>query len=177
MAAMSLAEVKQHLRVDDDAEDAFITGLIAAAIDHVERSTGLVLERRTVVETITGFGARIRTWPITTVDSVEYVDGSGVDQAILATDYRLRNAVRPARLANIAKPWPPLGRLNGAVTLTMTAGYDDQTEVPAGVWQAIKMIVGHFYDNRAAVVIANAVPVEVPMAVEMLLAPHRLKSV
>lgn len=176
MAVLSLEDAKIHLRVDDDAEDALISGLIAAAVDHVERTTGLVLERRTVVETVTGFGGRFRSWPVVSVDSVAYVDGAGVDQILPSNVFRTIAAARPARLANVAAPWPKLGRLNGAVTLTMTAGYADAAAVPAGVVQALKMIVGHFYRNRDAVVTIGT-PVEVPMAADMLLEPHRPRAI
>lgn len=176
MPVMSMADVKGHLRVDGDAEDDLIAGLIAAAVDHVERITGLVLAPRTVVEVITGFGARFRSWPIVTIDAVAYVDRSGVDQNLAAGAFRLVASVRPGRLANIATPWPSLGRLNGAVTVTMTAGFADPADIPAGVILALKMIVGHFYRNREAVITAG-MPIEVPLAVDALLEPHRPRAI
>lgn len=176
MTVLSLAEAKEHLRVDDDEQDALIAGLIMAAEDHVERMTGLVLERRTICEAITGFGGRIRTWPIASIDVVEYVDGAGVDRQLQSTAYRVNKAARPARLMNVGAPWPALGRLNGTVALTLTAGFEDSTNVPAGVVQAIRMIVGHFFRNRDAVVTAGS-PVEVPIAVDMLLEPYRPRAI
>lgn len=176
MTVLSLEIVKQHLRIDDDEEDSLIAGLIMAAEDHVERATGLVLERRVVVEVIQGFGGKIRAWPIISVDGLCYVDGAGRDQTVPADGFRLIAAARPARIKNANAPWPVLGRLNGAVTVTMTAGFENSADVPAGVIQAVKMIVGHFYRNREAVVTAGT-PVQVPMAVDMLLEPHRPRAI
>lgn len=176
MTVLSPEEAKRHLRVDGDEEDLLIAGLIMAAEDHIERSTGLVLEQRTVVEVIQGFGGKIRAWPVSGIDSLAYVDGAGRDQIVSADSFRLTAAVRPARLANTSAPWPILGRLNGTVTVTMTAGFEHPSDVPAGVIQAIKMIVGHFYRNREAVVVAGT-PVQVPMAVDMLLEPHRPRAI
>jgi len=175
MSVVSLADAKQHLRIDEDDEDALIAGLIMAAEDHIERSTGLVLTRRVIGEVIQGFGSKIRAWPVVSVDTVSYVDGAGVDQTIGADSYKLVGAARPARLSNVSSPWPPLGRLNGSVTLTMTAGFGNAADVPGGVAQAIKMLVGHFYRNREAVVTAGT-PLQVPMAVDMLLEPHRPRA-
>lgn len=42
MNAVTLAEVKAHLRIIDNAEDAYITGLATAAEDHVS-SIGVAL--------------------------------------------------------------------------------------------------------------------------------------
>jgi uncharacterized phiE125 gp8 family phage protein len=170
---LSLKAAKDHLRVDGDDEDDLINGLIAAAVDHVERFTGLVLTRRVVIEGVTGFNGKIRAWPISSVDEVAYVDGKGVDQVLDGDSWRLNAAARPARLGTLSQPWPAVGRLNGTVSITMTAGYEKDADLPGGVVQALKMLVGHFYRNREAVV-ASGSPMEVPMAVDMLLQPHRL---
>ncbi|RZI61399.1 MAG: hypothetical protein EOP94_00590 [Zymomonas sp.] len=170
---LALAAAKDHLRVDDADEDALIEGLIAAAVDHVERFTGLVLERRILTEGVPGFGGRIRAWPIISVDEVAYVDGKGIDQILDAGSWRLNGVVRPARLSTRTNPWPVVGRLNSTVQITMTAGYEDASDLPGGVMQALKMLVAHFYRNREAVITSGS-PVEVPMAVDMLLQPHRL---
>jgi uncharacterized phiE125 gp8 family phage protein len=172
---LTLAAAKDYLRVDDDDEDALISGLIAAATDHVERFTGLILDRRTVSEGVTGFAGRIRTWPIVSVEEVAYVDHQGLDQVLDTNSWRLNAATRPARLGTRSKPWPTVGRLNGTISITMIAGYSG-TDLPSGVMQALKMLVGHFYRNREAV-IASGSPVEVPMAVDMLLQPHRLWAI
>ena len=176
MAVLSLAEAKEHLRVDDDDQDALIAGLISAAEDHVERVTGLVLERRTVTEAITGFGGKIRAWPVVSIESVDFIDAAGVDQQLAANVFRANVAVRPARLMTVGSAWPVLGRLNGTVNLTMTAGFADASSVPPGVVQAIRMIVGHFFRNRDAVVTMGT-PVEVPMAADMLLEPYRPRAI
>ena len=41
--ALTLAEVKAHLWLDDGSEDALLASLISVAREHLERTTGLCL--------------------------------------------------------------------------------------------------------------------------------------
>jgi uncharacterized phiE125 gp8 family phage protein len=55
------------------------------------------------------------------------------------------------------------------VTIIYQAGYD---EIPPQFKQGILLLVGHWYENREAVVLGS-VPMEVPLAVSHLLLPYR----
>ncbi len=45
--ALTLADVKAHLRLEDGNEDPLLAALIATAREHLERSTGLCLITQT----------------------------------------------------------------------------------------------------------------------------------
>ena len=166
---LSVADAKAHLRVDGADDDALITSLIEAAIDHVEGFTGLTLEPREIEEAAAGFGGRLGTWPVREITSVSYRDGSGAEQQLADGAWWANLASRPLRLNPVGSGWPALGGGSAPVTVTMQAGYEEG-EVPAGIVQALKMIVRHFYDDQDG-------KTDMPGAIAALLRPHRLERV
>lgn len=177
---IAIADAKWQLSLTDNAEDAQIERLIAAAIDHVERYTGLLLSEREVTETFDRFaGLRLKAWPIASdaAVAISYLDISGATQP--QTTYRLAAAARPALLLPaIGSVWPATHCGTGSVRATFMAGYVDADAVPASIKQAILLLVRHYYDNRSAVEVGTSVAAEgLPMGVAMLLSPHRLRTV
>ena len=59
------------------------------------------------------------------------------------------------------------------VKITITAGFGAADDVDEGLKVAIKMLVGHWYDNRETVVMGMSA-IELPMAVSALLARYRV---
>jgi uncharacterized phiE125 gp8 family phage protein len=169
---LTLEDAKAHLRVDGDDEDDLIDGCIAAAVDHVERFTGLVLTRRLVTETLWNWGDRLNSWPVRGIVSVSYVDALYLEQDYDLTALRVNLAARPVRLGTNVR-WPLVYGHNAPITVVVDAGYLTSAEVPASVMQAIKLLVGHFFRNREAASVGVTVT-EVPMAVDSLLRSHRL---
>lgn len=165
---LSLDDAKQQLRVDGADDDALIESLIDAAIDQAERFTGLTLTAREVVEALPGFGARLSTWPVRDVTSITYRDGSGVEQQLAEGSWWVNSVARPLRLNPVTGGWPGVAAGATPITVTMLAGYEDGT-VPAGIVQALKLMVTYFYECRDG---AESCP-----AVAGLLRPHRLDLV
>lgn len=179
---LSLEEVKANLRVTSLDEDDLIEGLIAAAREHVEQVTGLVLTAREVVQTAADFGRYgldIRAWPIRSITSVGYVDTHGTAQTLTSVGYVASLVQRPVRLVPaFGTAWPSLAGLPAAVVITLQAGYATPVDVPAPIRQAMHLLVAHWYANRSAVIAGGqAAAVEVPMGVAALLASYRRWSV
>lgn len=149
---VTLAEAKEHLRVDDDSQDAAISRAIVAAREWAEGYTGLTLVPVTVLETRDSFGTvRLKHWPITadSVVTISYVDGDGITQSI--ADYRLLAGARPALLLPaIGQTWPGTYSAQGAVTIEYPAGFEAPEDVPAAIREAILAVVAGLYDNREA---------------------------
>ena len=78
---VTLSEAKAHLRVSDTAEDTLITGLIKAAREEVEETTGLALitqDWRLYLDCWPPSGiVRLRRNPVQSVIQVTVYDGSG----------------------------------------------------------------------------------------------------
>lgn len=183
---VSLTEVKLHLRlVLDEAgaaaytdEDATLSGLIAAARQHLDGRNG-ILGRALVSQTwaltrddLPATGIRLPLAPVASVTSVEYVDGDGVTQTLAADQYVLSgDRVLPAYDAT----WPTPRAQVDAATVTFVAGYGSAAAVPQPLRQAILLMVGYWYEQRSAVNVGNIVN-EMPLAVDALTAPYRVHS-
>jgi len=59
-----------------------------------------------------------------------------------------------------------------ALMLTCVAGWESAAKVPASIKHAVYMLVGHWYENRAAVDNADA-GLQVPLGFEALISPYK----
>ena len=178
---VTLAEAKLHCRVDTTDDDGLIADLIIAATQHCERFThrrflSQVLEDRRDC-------APCAVWespaaPVLSIDSVTYVDTDGATQtwssALYRTDIPAGATAGPARLTPIfAGTWPQTQDVINAFTVRFTSGYGTTAaSVPYDIKAAIKLMIGHLYENREAVNVGNIVT-PMPLAVESLLWPYK----
>jgi len=171
---LSLGEAKEHCRVDADDSDQLLVALIAAAVQHIDGPTGRL-----------GRALAIQTWdmrldcfpteitlplpPLRSVDQITYVDTAGAAQTLSSSVYRVIGLGDEGRRASIVEAydqtWPTTRAVREAVTVRFTAGY---TIIPEPIKQAMKLMVGHWYDNPGA---------PAPEAVAALLAPWRVELV
>jgi uncharacterized phiE125 gp8 family phage protein len=147
---ITLEAAKLHLKVDTNADDALIGDLLAAAVDHVERITGMFLSRRPFASYADGLGRwlELRPWPIKSIDGVVYA-GVGGDFLLDPALYHVADGARPARIVPIAT-WPNGRSFRGSVTITGTAGFDGPEDVPPLALQAVRVLLAEFYQNREA---------------------------
>ena len=174
---VSLADVKEHGRIDTADDDTYLTGLITAARDLVERLTGRSLITQTWRLTLDDWpgGARRDEWwdgvregpitllrdtawvelrkaPIAAITSVNVKDEAGTPTLWAASSYYL--ARQPNGFGRLTRKsgatWPlVVDRYAGAIEIDFTAGYGASgTAVPMALRHAIKMAVLHWYDNR-----------------------------
>ena len=182
---ITLAQACAHLRIDAGDDDDTVTALIAAAREHVEKVTGLVLTERTVVEPAGGLGRWIEldAWPIAdgATIAVSYLDDAGAEQQVPETAWRAARARRPVRLYPSVAGWGVSGALAIdavlPVSIKVDAGYAPE-DVPPSVRAAMLLLIGHWFRNREAVVAGgSAAAVELPLAVDALLRPFRVLRV
>jgi len=194
---ITLAEAKTQLRVSSTAEDDYITGLIQSAVSLLDANNGITGGRCMVQQTwdwsLDGWPVRDPVYrpyadlvtpicPVRSVDRITYLDLSGTEQTIDATTYHVAlGGDWPARI--VMKPgyaWPPLYDVPDAATVRLTAGYapgsasptDYAENVEPSLKQAVKLLVSHWFDNRAPVNIGN-ITTTLPMGVDALLLPLR----
>lgn len=173
---VSLAEAKNHLRVDTDltADDSLIGVLIQAARERVESWLGQALITQTWQLTLDAFPVwelELPRPPLIAVSSVQYVDGNGTTQTLSSTLYRVDSASRPARIEPAyGQIWPSTRDVSNAAIVTYTAGYGAAgSAVPAAIRQAMLLAIGHWYRNREEVV-TGTIATKLPETVEVLLA-------
>jgi len=178
---VTLEEAKAHCRVDTSDDDGLLADLVIAATRHVERFT----HRRLISQVFDDKrdAAPSSVWespiaPVLSIGSVTYVDTAGATQtwssALYRTDIPAGPTAGPARLTPIyGGSWPQTQDVINAFTVRFTAGYGTTAvSVPYDIKAAIKLLVGHLYENREPVVIGNIVTA-VPLAVDSLLWPYK----
>lgn len=178
---VSLADAKAHLRVLHDDDDAYIEALVMVAADWLDGPDGWlgralrpqVLELRQCG--FTGEPVALPQPPCVSVTSVTYLDPAGDDQVWSAESWRTTQMgaltyLIPAR----SLAWPSVLGDVDAVRIRYAAGYgaEDGPALPAPIRQAVLLLVGHWYANRAPVS-AEAVN-DLPFAVEALLSTYRV---
>ena len=168
---VSIAEAKEHLRVEFADDDNYITALIGAAVDYVERHTRRALMPQTVLLTRDDFPDVIEPPlpPLQSVASISYIDTEGSPQTLNPSTYDIDNVSEPGRIvSSIGNQWPSTSIAINAVSVTFIAGYVDAASVPPQIKQAILLSIGHWYENREQVVEGKSFS-ELPMGVEALL--------
>lgn len=164
---VSLAEAKAHLRVSDTDEDALISALIVVASEHVAALTGLALGPETWVYKVgPQYGDLLLPWaPVVAVTAVGYYDPDGTAQVDVVGNYRvMADDRRPLMRPVPTKSWPATELREDAISITFTAGF---SAVPAPLAAAIKMLVGHWFENRESVV-TGTIATEIPLAAALV---------
>lgn len=172
---VSLAEVKMHLRIDGEAEDALLAKLIGAARRHVEAATGLAL----IAQSWSIFLDRWPAGPIVELPAaplaaIEKVRVYGEDDAASTLDpahYYADTLMRQARLVLRRERWWPLpGRAANGIEIKVLAGYGEEPgDVPEGLRLAILRLVACWFENRGD----DGLAPRVPLGIDPLLQPFR----
>lgn len=176
---IDLIGAKEHLRLRTSDHDDLITGLIAAAVNYVD-ATG-VLGRAMITQTWAQWTCArpvdvvLQMGNVQEITAVDYYDAAGDLQAASLSDFELvyqgeRAVVRPVSGAH----WPPAASRPDAIRVSFAAGYGDAAEdVPEGLIVALKMLVGHWFENREPVVTGTIVA-SLPLAFTSLIEAERL---
>lgn len=172
---ITVAEAKAHLRVDIADDDVLIGVLIAAARQFAEMRTQrqfLTAQWRQVLDKFS-HGITLDKCPVVSVQSIQYLDMSGVWQTVPSTDYVVDMSTEPARITPIfGRIWPIAMPQIGSIKIDFTSGYGDATKVPEGIKSWMKLRIGALYENRSEVdELASGSLVEMPF-VDRLLDPY-----
>jgi uncharacterized phiE125 gp8 family phage protein len=174
-----LAEAKDHCRVTHAVDDNYLTDLIAVARHHVEQVTARALVNRTLRLDLDDFPAceeiELDQPPAVSVTHLKYYDSDNVLQTFSSGSYALdaSNIVPRIVLATTAS-WPTAYERPNAVQITYVAGYGAHGGlVPPPLRHAMKLLIGHWYENREPVV-TGTIATDIPMTVTRLLQPYRV---
>ncbi|MEY9674544.1 head-tail connector protein [Bradyrhizobium elkanii] len=173
---ITLDEAKAHLRVDHNDEDDTIQGMIVAATIAAQNEC----QRRFVTQTVEWVlqhwcGGRI-VLPIAPVAkdgivSITYTDLAGVEQTLPTEQYVVQTLGYTVRIIPpMGSIWPLVKRdAPEPIVIQFKVGTAvDQIE--ANVKAAIKLTLGHLYENRENVTVdARSVAVQLPQGAQALL--------
>jgi len=193
---ITLAEAKEHCRVDISTDDSYITALITSAREYVERVTGRALITQTWSLTLDAWpttgqddwwdGVRdgalsilsveyleIRRAPFLAVTSISTLDEDAAETTWDATNYyttKQQGYGRVVRKRGVT--WPIPGRDRAGIKITFTLGYGaNASDVPSSLRQAVLFIVAHWYEIREPALDRGK---PVPHTIDNLLASYRV---
>ena len=175
---VTLADAKAHLRVDANAEDAFISSLIVTSRLHVEAALGLALVAQSWLLTLDAWPSsrtlELPLRPVLSVQSVAVRNADGSLSTLAPSLYHLDRRSSPPRIVATASPMPTPAVVADGIEVRFTAGYGALAgDVPAPIRHALLLLVAHWFENREPVGVGQAAT-RIPDTVSELLAPYRL---
>ena len=184
---ISVADAKRHLHIEqiETYYDADLEAYINAAREYIEDFTNLTLFNTTITAKWNRFPSspmeplRLPAWPVSSVTSMAYrdVDGDAVTITV-ASGVQTSLASVPAYILPLPETeWPEtqVDRVD-AVTVVFVAGYGTtDATVPHRIKQAAKLLVGHWFKNREAV-LTGTISKEIELAVHSLLNQIRVNE-
>ncbi len=175
--ALSLADAKAHLRLDDGNEDPLLTSLIRTARDHLERIAGLCLITQTwrlyLDSSPEGGVIQIARGPVQAIESLRLYDASGEEVTLPLTGHVLDGNARPARL--ILNRSVSTSRAINGIEIDFTAGFGDTgTDVPDTLKRAMLMHIAQMFAFRGAVA-AEDQPADIPQGYDRLITPFIMR--
>lgn len=174
---ITLAEVKAHLRLDSNDEDALLAGLVRAARCHLESETGLCLILRSLRLYLDdwpeGRVIQIARGPVQTIETVTVYDALGAPVELDVAGYMLDGTARPARL--VLPTRRASKRAVNGIEIDFSAGFGESgAEVPDTLKRALLLHVAAMYELRG-VLSLDEQPGAVPQGYDRLVAPYRLR--
>jgi uncharacterized phiE125 gp8 family phage protein len=178
--AVTTADAKTHLKIEADAEDDYVAGLILDAQDYLEKEVSG--HRQIMPATYDVRAEDFAAWPdvlplprppLSSVTSVKYFDADGVETTVAASTYLVRTPWRQPGTIELApdQSWPTDLQTDRRqpVTIRIVAGYASEAAVPRNVRRAILLLCGHWHLNRESQVTSGGVPQDLAFAVSALL--------
>jgi uncharacterized phiE125 gp8 family phage protein len=174
---LTLAEAKNFLRVEHDADDDLITALIAAARIHAEAETHRALMTQTwrlVFDRWPRSGRiDVRPAPLRSLIAARVYDSGGVAHTVDPQAFVVNTASSTLAFA----PWSPMqpGRVSAGIEIDVSVGFGDAGDVPEPLRQAVRLLVAHWYENRR-ISAGGGEAATLPATVAALTAPYRMVS-
>lgn len=169
---ITYATAKDWLRLNDDTEQDIVTYLITAVRLVMEGQTWRPMTSQQWTMSLDKWELNtlilnINKAPLQSVDSVTYYDTNNALQTLGTTEWEADINGNPARFR--LKTVPSVYDRMGALNINFTCGY---VTLPEDLKQAMRMILGHFYENRQTVVTGTQVN-EIPMSAQWILERYR----
>lgn len=175
---ITLAEVKDQLRVEGSDDDVILTRLIDVAVAYTDVKGALGQAMITQkwgqwVNSTPPQTVSLILGPVTGVTAVKYYDTDGVLQTDTLSNYQ----VTGTEFATIIGPksgfnWPVTQDRSDAIRIEYEIGYGTATtDVPQTIRHALMLLVGHWYDNRENTQMDELS--NIPFGFESLLNMHR----
>lgn len=170
---ITVADIKEHLRVTHSLEDDLISGIRSAAINYVQNYANVILGSVTAYGYMQTFVAQyFPIGPVTDVDAVEYeTDNAGTLTTMSSSSWHVDIKSRPARISFSDIPSPYEHALM-PIRITFTVGHDADA-IPGTIRQAILLMCASLYENRQDEVVGT-ITSRVKLGLDALLSGERI---
>ena len=170
---ITVADIKEHLRVTHDLEDDLIGAIRVAAVNFIENYCNVRLGSFTAYGYLPRWvGSYIPVGPVTAISAVEYeTDNAGTLSTLDSSKWHVDTRSQPARISFSDYPAPYEHALM-PIRITMTVGhaYDN---IPGTLMQAIRLMCAHLYENRQDEVIGT-ITSRVKLGIDALVSGERI---
>lgn len=142
---LTLAEVKNFLKIDSTDEDTYLTGLIQAARQAVEKYLGRALITQAINFKLDDINSRIPLWwaPVQSIERVKIYNKANAATTITNANYSL---IDDCLIFNDDYVLDAEERTYYPLEISYVAGYGDSAEdVPAGIKQGLLEQIGSAY--------------------------------
>lgn len=156
MSVVQLADMLAHLNLTAGLDDTLVQDKINAAEAWIEQFTSraLLTQTRTIYFDRFHRSLKLPVTPVQSITSITYLDQTQTQQTLASNSYTatpLNSDDDPTYLyAASGTSWPNTAPVKSAVTVTLQAGYPAAANVPLPLYEAIKLLVAHWYENREA---------------------------
>lgn len=172
---VTMTQIKEHLRIDHDNDDDYLSELAQAATTYVEAYLSQNLINRTVRQYEDGFSdtrsVRLMALPFREVVSVTVYDENGMPQELNSEAYTVR---RNAHINEVifAKSVEFSATQNG-IEIDYISGFGESgPDVPSNIIRALLVLIAHWYEFRGMVSAGDETAI-IPKGIQTLLAPMR----
>ena len=173
---ISVNDAKDHLRVDLNDDDNYIQSLIDISVAMIEQYTRRFYRAA-------DYKVHLDQFPYDYIDlqfggikeftGIIYNDAAGTEVTLPSADYDVDLKHEPARIYIAkSKTWPTTENAPNSVTISFSAGSENTDNIEKPLVHAMKLLIGHFYENRQTV--SDRVHYKMPMAIEYLINPYRI---
>lgn len=148
--ALTLDEVRDHLRIEDTIDDARLQGIIKAARLAFEGYCNRALISSTWDLYLDAFLDQIDLpAPVTSITSIKYYDTANVQQTLSSSYYVLDPVSEPARLMlAYGYSWPSIYDRPGCVIVRYVSGHTTAADVPEDVKIGLLWWCEAIFDDR-----------------------------
>lgn len=178
--AVSLANAKAHLRIEDSSEDAFITCLIGTASLFFEAFTKQTLITKTYKTYRTVWDIfQLRRCPLQSIESIKYYDEDGVLQTLDSGDYYIIKDNFFGRVGFDEDFESPSLRNRGQqIEIEFKAGFgDDDTGIPKDIQQALLEHIAFMYANRGDCIDNACSNIAIPNSTKLAYMKYKIQEV